>query len=1145
MFIPAVVPYISQFYPLGDTPAVSLTRGLPQGSDADILLLGCGDVRNILYTAYTERGFPSRKLDITCCDVEQSILARNILLFTLLIDGVSTDDAWDLYFHLCISEGLNRTVKDQAAKLLGLSNSLQDWNQGTYGSVLTFCDGGSLHLVKEVWSKYAAPDSESCSLTQLIRHLQEAQEFSKGTREGADTAGVITGLRSAAPLSLASRDAVTQAYEDFWDYGTFSALSSPLPNPLFAETLSENLFIYTGTNPIIGFHLATAFARLAPASPLNPDSGKDGVWRVIDAARVQFREWTSAFQDISESRLSLRFVVADALSFSHILQCTSAKDSTAANIYRRMLDPSPLILDVESYGVNGSAPTSFDVIDTSNLTDHIGALNILVASSPLLKGSTRSILYTETLSKSSETRKDQFNGLLCGHAPTVSLLIGLVPVDYWTNTTSISCVYELLVNAVFSKEQGQQAHSRVAWKLAKYFPREQPNSGVITARAPELASMIFEVYQKMFSNEDNTNLIDLTHDEIEKKIHTAADAFYHRGSFAALLKCVQRHISTDWPAFWHVLEDLNRSIGAHPASLRSQFGQEMGVQLHLQGVYSENWLRVRTRPNIRMDCFDRWEHIPDILCITIIVPRKDIEHLYSTKPSRITPPILNIALKSPDWENYYSSMQIAFGDIETSGVSSSDAFSISIRPDPRGWQGKSPMIVSFYAPTNALLAANPKEALIGLNVQPAFPTMANFIHLQPALMVYVTSLGDRETVFFTKYMPGMSGYPAIGSRVGTISPRDANRNNAYRTSISVHFEDDRIQSFYNRVDFLSAESRKFLRENAPIELRQSLPTSIEIVIGKGLLVCPVYFPLPVTGDQSKSRVARRTGYIDIIVPVADPIASRPLSSFVYPVVIDEQSQPIIINGNHVNLDLLPILSVDNQDKKANQWLVTLASHQFSLRERKLRELAQEEKGISTSLRLNFKESLFTMFMLSSGLQGGATGLFTLTHPKGGIQLIIFVRAIRIDGAAGSVVLDAAVLPLTHKLVKSGEIGDFLMILRELQLSPISVNGEELMLWKKVLPAFAERCRTWSHGPDCEYRKPGATVPLSVKPGEQFICTCSNGTLPDQFMNIPEWKEASKYMVRVAISLTFCVPFMEDIIDTQLLGLERGIERVRI
>jgi hypothetical protein len=57
-------------------PAVSLTEDLPQGVDADILLLGCGDARNILYTSFVEQGLPERKLDITACDVDEHIIGK-------------------------------------------------------------------------------------------------------------------------------------------------------------------------------------------------------------------------------------------------------------------------------------------------------------------------------------------------------------------------------------------------------------------------------------------------------------------------------------------------------------------------------------------------------------------------------------------------------------------------------------------------------------------------------------------------------------------------------------------------------------------------------------------------------------------------------------------------------------------------------------------------------------------------------------------------------------------------------------------------------------------------------------------------------------------------------------------------------------
>jgi len=45
---------ISFFYPIGNTPAVSLTQSIPPNVPADILLLGCGDVRSILFTNHVD-----------------------------------------------------------------------------------------------------------------------------------------------------------------------------------------------------------------------------------------------------------------------------------------------------------------------------------------------------------------------------------------------------------------------------------------------------------------------------------------------------------------------------------------------------------------------------------------------------------------------------------------------------------------------------------------------------------------------------------------------------------------------------------------------------------------------------------------------------------------------------------------------------------------------------------------------------------------------------------------------------------------------------------------------------------------------------------------------------------------------------------
>lgn len=56
MIKPVHIERFSYFYAVGNTPAVCLTQYLPPDQDAALLLLGCGDARNILFTAYAGAG---------------------------------------------------------------------------------------------------------------------------------------------------------------------------------------------------------------------------------------------------------------------------------------------------------------------------------------------------------------------------------------------------------------------------------------------------------------------------------------------------------------------------------------------------------------------------------------------------------------------------------------------------------------------------------------------------------------------------------------------------------------------------------------------------------------------------------------------------------------------------------------------------------------------------------------------------------------------------------------------------------------------------------------------------------------------------------------------------------------------------------
>jgi hypothetical protein len=72
MSAPVVVDIVTYFYPIGNTSAVHLTRNLPRNQTAEILLLGCGDIRNIVFTVYMDQGSGLCIMPI----VPESILTR-------------------------------------------------------------------------------------------------------------------------------------------------------------------------------------------------------------------------------------------------------------------------------------------------------------------------------------------------------------------------------------------------------------------------------------------------------------------------------------------------------------------------------------------------------------------------------------------------------------------------------------------------------------------------------------------------------------------------------------------------------------------------------------------------------------------------------------------------------------------------------------------------------------------------------------------------------------------------------------------------------------------------------------------------------------------------------------------------------------
>ena len=206
----------------------------------------------------------------------------------------------------------------------------------------------------------------------------------------------------------------------------------------------------------------------------------------------------------------------------------------------------------------------------------------------------------------------------------------------------------------------------------------------------------------------------------------------------------------------------------------------------------------------------------------------------------------------------------------------------------------------------------------------------------------------------------------------------------------------------------------------------------------------------------KIKIARKSSYIELICPVADGADWSSFRSFLYPVLLDSDIFTAW-NMPYLKLNSLPVLDMRQQERL--DWLTTHTSMMFSASERSLRSNPQLQASVGERTRVEFKDSLFSLFMHYSGLQGPRACMFGINCPTdGGVHILFFVSSLRLDLSNRTVVLDTAVLPLHDTLMP--RIASFLRTLTNNGgLCQIRVTEAEMRVWKQVLPALVERGRT--------------------------------------------------------------------------------------
>ena len=360
----------------------------------------------------------------------------------------------------------------QCQVLLDLSPDIDTWNNSKYGAFLRFSSLHSLSTVRRNWALYiGTKDFSKSEMDSLRAEFRNASCIKDGDKN--DVAPNMTSLRSTGPLCYEVYRSGPKQFDDrYWKTGvTFDEPGKVVKaneiNPTFAYSVTGKGFAVqtdSGFDPILSFHLAENVAPVS-GSQSNKAITTSGF---VKGAVEEFRRWCLAFNKrVKEgSSLKIRFLVGNAITACRALHYCAVNSSIDPGLYAAPWSTTLMKLDGGDYAENAStrAPLQFNVIDTSNLTDHIGFLNVLVPCRPLMQTKPSSVIFTNKLATDDDDNgmtRDFFLELLCGDLTVLSMILDLIPVSYISNFTSHSDVHERMAAGPGSG----QFYRHIAWRI--------------------------------------------------------------------------------------------------------------------------------------------------------------------------------------------------------------------------------------------------------------------------------------------------------------------------------------------------------------------------------------------------------------------------------------------------------------------------------------------------------------------------------------------------------------------------------------------------------------------------------------------------------------------------------------------------------
>lgn len=795
-----------------------------------------------------------------------------MLLFTMLLEDLPMPTLWNIFFHIYLDKQSSLALAAHIKKLLPYSSTLDEWSRSPYASVIKFSTAYTLSEIRRHWQLYVDMDSLPPNKLQDIKQKFQEQSKSILNKKGS----VTSAARSAGPVMFKYQAALSASehYLHYWKTGTVAVdqsksrnSKSTVLNPTFVYSLAgEGANVHYGTDPLTTFLLAAAHGNAKRAAT---------IWDLGKAALLQFTEWGAVFK--ASAALSLppviRFIVGEAVGVCSALDTFATTGSLKPGIAVAPWNTQHIEFSAAEYR-GGNAPVTFNVIDTSNLSDHAGLMNILLAVVPLLPRKMASgVVYTESLLYESDDATKEFTKQLFMDLGAFSLIFGLCPVDYLSGFSTRSNTHEVLMHQSFkASDDGrvQQYHQVVTWKSTAAADRIAVAMGArfdgFTFDAIQLGTFLYDVYQRMFEQHDGQNFWRIHSHKLNNPVTQRAIAMnsivhYCRETFVILLVHIKHRLgasATAWPEVMDRFNDLQLADTSIPMDTLSR--HELATHLQIRGVYVTP--QYFGSPSFKIGPFANWNTVPAIVRIVAIFPREKLTVLMNALS---TPPLV-VGVCGKRTMNTYSSVHAAFGKAVLMGSKSQPW--VSFVEDPLGFQGSSPIVVSFACMSVVLTQVEAWQDLrVALTVMSLPATSVEFLpKLGPSLEICSVPVMDQSSVFIVPeyvQVPRRRTLRDLATSSGA-HPREIPLAIGPCGSPTIQLDDEceLVKSMTLRIS-VGNETAKTLFSITKVTptIKQVSPCVIQVSI------CDLHqnlvYPFAIVGSKNTLRLARKSLYIEV------------------------------------------------------------------------------------------------------------------------------------------------------------------------------------------------------------------------------------------------------------------------------------------